>query len=64
MNKKATLILEYVWLTISIISAVGGSIKFYRLGFDKSYVFYIIAAISAFMYILRRSMRKLDENKK
>lgn len=64
MFKKGTLILEYVWLTLSIIAVLIGSYKVIYFGFNQSYVFYIIAAIAAFMYMLRRSMRKFLENNK
>jgi len=64
MNKKGALILEYVWLTLAIFAALFGTHKFVKLGFEKSYIFYIISAIASFMYILRRALRKFQENNK
>lgn len=64
MNKKGALILEYVWLSLAIFSALFGSYRFYKFGISDSYVFYVIAAIAAFMFILRRAMRKFQDNNK
>jgi len=61
MNKKGTIILEYVWLALAIFSAVYGSYKFYKIGINDSYVFYVISAIASFMFILRRAMRKIQD---
>ena len=62
MNKKGTIILEFVWLALTIFGAAIGSYKVATTGFKDSYVFFIIAAISAFMYMLRRAMRKFSDN--
>ncbi|MBI5538606.1 MAG: hypothetical protein HY951_00995 [Bacteroidia bacterium] len=62
MNKKGTVILEYVWLALTIFGAVTGSYKVVTTGFKESAVFFIIAAISAFMYMLRRAMRKFSDH--
>jgi hypothetical protein len=62
MNKKGTIILEYVWLALTIFGVVIGSYKVATTGFKDSYVFYVIAAIAAFMYMLRRAMRKFTDN--
>jgi len=64
MNKKGAIILEYVWLILAIVSIVIGTAKFYKTGFGNSYIYYIIAAVAGFMYMLRRAMRKFTENKK
>lgn len=64
MNKKGALILEYVWLILAIFAAIFGTYKFTNAGFEKSYVFYIISAIASFMYVLRRALRKFQENNK
>jgi len=64
MNKKGAIILEYVWLSLAIFSVLFGTYKFYKIGIGESYVFYIIAAIASFMFILRRAMRKFQENNK
>ncbi len=62
MNKKGTIILEFVWLALTIFGVAIGSYKVATTGFKDSYVFFIIAAIAAFMYILRRAMRKFTDN--
>lgn len=64
MNKKGALILEFVWLALAIFAVLFGTHKFIKMGFEKSYIFYIIAAIASFMFILRRSIRKFQENNK
>lgn len=62
MNKKGTIILEFVWLGLTIFGAITGSYKVATTGFKDSYIFFIIAAIAAFMYMLRRAMRKFTDN--
>ncbi|OFX36145.1 MAG: hypothetical protein A2X08_03110 [Bacteroidetes bacterium GWA2_32_17] len=64
MLKKGKLILEYVWLILAIVAVIIGSYKVIYIGFNQSYIFYIIAAIACFMYMLRRAMRKFLENNK
>ena len=64
MNKKGALILEYVWLAFAIFASLYGIHKFIKQGFGESYILFIISAIAAFMFILRRAMRKFKENDK
>jgi len=64
MNKKGALILEFVWLALAIFAALFGTYKFIKIGFENSYIFYIISAIASFMFVLRRAMRKFQENNK
>jgi hypothetical protein len=64
MNKKGALILEFVWLALAIFAVLFGTYKFTKVGIGNSYVFYVIAAIASFMYILRRALRKFQENNK
>jgi hypothetical protein len=64
MNKKGALILEFVWLALAVFAALFGIYKYTKVGFGNSYVFYIISAIASFMYILRRALRKFQENNK
>lgn len=64
MNKKGAIILEFVWLALAIFAALFGTHRFIKMGFENSYIFYIIAAIASFMYILRRAIRKFQENNK
>jgi hypothetical protein len=64
MNKKGALILEYVWLALAIFATLYGIYKSSQQGLGKHYVFFIISAIAAFMFILRRAMRKFKDNDK
>jgi len=64
MNKKGAIILEYVWLVLAIFAALYGIYKSSRQGLNESYMFFIISAIAAFMYMLRKAMRKFKENDK
>jgi hypothetical protein len=63
MNKRITLILEYVWLILALLTAIGGTVRFYFSGFETSYVLFIISCIAALMYMLRKSIRKISEQK-
>ncbi len=62
MNKKGALILEYVWLTLAFVAVLIGIYKISYNGLNNSYVFFIIAAVASFMYMIRRAMRKYTEN--
>ncbi|PIP54190.1 MAG: hypothetical protein COX07_06680 [Bacteroidetes bacterium CG23_combo_of_CG06-09_8_20_14_all_32_9] len=64
MNKKGAIILEYVWLALTIFAALTGSYKVIKNGFDESYIFFIIAVVAAFMFILRHAMRRYTNNNK
>lgn len=64
MNKKGALILEYVWLTLAIIAVLIGIYKIIYTGLNQSYIFFIIAAVASFMYMIRKAMRKFIENNK
>ena len=63
MNKKLHFIPERTWLVIALL-AIGGAIhQTYKVGFQNSYMFYIIAFISLMMFSFRRYTRKTIEKK-
>ena len=51
----------YLWLTVAIASAIIVTFKGISEGFERWYSYYIISAISFFMYIVRRWMIKRME---
>ena len=51
----------YLWLTVAIASAIIVTYKGISEGFERWYSYYIISAISFFMYIVRRWMIKRME---
>lgn len=56
-------VMETVWIVIGLISFVAGVYSIYTAGFKNSRVFILLAAVSFFMYILRRNLRKGIERK-
>ncbi len=62
----------YLWLIVSIVSAIIITFKCISEGFDRWYSYYVLSIISFFMYIIRRWMMKrmekhleyLDKNSK
>lgn len=61
MNRKFAIIVEYVWLALALFAVGAGTHQTMKAGFEKSYMFFIIAAIAATLYSLRRLMRKYNE---
>ena len=51
----------YLWLIISIVSVIIVTFKGISEGFERWYSYYVISAISFFMYIIRRWMMKRME---
>lgn len=60
MNQKknsVSIILEGLWLVIAIAMFVMGIYASINHGFKNSYTFFIITAIAAFLFYVRRSLR-------
>lgn len=57
MNKRS-LILERMWFVIAFVTLILAVIETSRKPFNQTYPLFIIAAISFFMFSLRRSIRK------
>jgi hypothetical protein len=51
----------YLWLIVSIGSALIISYKGFTEGFERWYSYYVITGISFFMYIIRKWMMKRME---
>jgi hypothetical protein len=51
----------YLWLIVSIGSALIISYKGFTEGFERWYSYYVISGISFFMYIIRKWMMKRME---
>jgi ABC-type Fe3+ transport system permease subunit len=62
MNKKAALVLEYMWLILGIITLASGIYETIRSGFSEAYLFFIMTVISLFMFSYRRRLRKSRES--
>jgi len=58
MKTKPLFFLEIVWLTVAVFCVLAGIRKTYFEGFKESYLFFIMAGISLFMYYYRRNQRK------
>jgi hypothetical protein len=51
----------YLWLMVTIVSAIIVTFKCISEGFERWYSYYVISVISFFMYIIRRWMMKRME---
>jgi hypothetical protein len=56
-------ILEVFWLIVGILTAIMGLYTLAAKGFDNSYMFFIMSALSFLLYIARRSLRLKAKNK-
>jgi hypothetical protein len=54
---KLTYIIEIVWLVLAIFCLAMGTYASIRIGFDQSYMFYILSVMALLMYLLRRYRR-------
>ena len=63
MRSKFNFVIEIVWLVVAILGILAGIHKTYQTDFKESYPFFIIAAISIFIYLLRRYFRLSAKNK-
>jgi hypothetical protein len=59
--KKYNAFMLYLWLIVSIGSALIISYKGFTEGFERWYSYYVITGISFFMYIIRKWMMKRME---
>jgi hypothetical protein len=57
MNKFAALVLEIIWLALVIFCLGTGTIETWKNGIGRSYIFFILAAVSVSMYLYRRNKR-------
>jgi uncharacterized membrane protein len=58
MNKKPVHFLEIVWIIVAIGCFVLGIAKAISNNINNSLMFFLFAAISVVMYLLRRQIRK------
>ena len=63
MKSKFNFAIEIVWLTVAILSIIAGVHKTYQTNLNESYPFFIITAISTFIYLIRRYFRLSSKNK-
>ncbi|MGQ9848055.1 MAG: hypothetical protein ACUVQP_11235 [Bacteroidales bacterium] len=55
---KRSLILERMWLVIAFATLILAIFETSRKPFNQTYPLFVIAAISFFMYLLRRTTRR------
>ena len=58
MKKRIGAFIEYVWLTVAVLSLIGGIHKTYYHGFEQSWMFFVITPIALLMFYIRRRLRK------
>ncbi|MBN1119263.1 MAG: hypothetical protein JXA77_18785 [Bacteroidales bacterium] len=57
-NLRISFILEIFWLIIFIFASIKGLIETFKMGFEGSYVFFIISALALFLFLARRNLRR------
>ncbi len=61
---KVNLLFEILWLVTGLISLGMGIHASITAGFEKSYIFFIIAFFAAIIYLVRRKLRRTSRNEK
>ncbi|MBO4772495.1 MAG: hypothetical protein J5595_08145 [Bacteroidales bacterium] len=61
MKKSRKHPMEILWICTGIMCLTVAIIRNVRFGFDEAKAMYIFAALSALMYLWRRSLRKKEE---
>jgi Ca2+/Na+ antiporter len=56
-KNQISVILEYFWLIVVILSGIKGIIDTFKRGFSESYMIFIICALALFLFLIRRSLR-------
>jgi hypothetical protein len=64
MSKKKVLMMEHIWLALTLISFTIFVIETIRKPFSETYVLLILAGISGLMFYWRRTMRKREDSEK
>jgi ABC-type transport system involved in cytochrome c biogenesis permease subunit len=62
-QKSVNDIFKFIWLIMSIVCALIGLQQTANVGIKQSYMFFIMAAFSFGMYLLRKQMGKRIQNK-
>ncbi len=63
MTKKKILLMEHIWLFLTVLLAVMFIYQTFQTGFSQSYVTLLLTAASALMYLWRHNLRKKEEQK-
>ncbi len=61
MVKKKPVLMEHIWLVISVMCLVFFVYNVIKIGFTESYILLIFSVISILMYLWRKALRKKDE---
>jgi positive regulator of sigma E activity len=59
---QISFIMEIFWLIVLILSAAKGIQLFITKGFTASQFFFIISVLSLLLFLLRRNLRKKENN--
>jgi len=54
--------MKHIWMIVAIMCILAAIHRTYISGFRESYLFFIFAAVSLLMYLLRNYMSKQDKN--
>lgn len=58
MNKNYSIFIEIIWAIFFLVSLILGIYNYFYLGITKSYMLFVVSAVSLLMFFLRRYMRK------
>lgn len=61
MSKNKIILMEYVWATLAIVTLILFIYETFKTSFAHSYIMLILSAVSALMYLWRKSLRKKEE---
>ncbi|MBN2664105.1 MAG: hypothetical protein JXR68_10690 [Bacteroidales bacterium] len=62
MAKKKIILMEHIWLVLSILTVTLFIYSTIVQGFKDSYILLIFSGISALMFLWRRNLRKNEDN--
>ncbi|HDP54872.1 MAG TPA: hypothetical protein ENN24_04205 [Bacteroidetes bacterium] len=55
---KLAIAMEVIWILLALICLAFGVYSTLNVGFDRSYMFFILTVVATLMYALRRYKRK------
>jgi len=61
MAKNKFLLMEHVWLFVSVFTLIFFAYTTYKQSFQESYIMLIFSAIAFLMHLWRKTLRKKEE---
>jgi len=58
MKTKAGIFVEYLWMAIAAFSLIAGIQQWYTTNLKNAALFFVMLAVSIFMYSFRRKLRQ------